>query len=119
MRISDWSSDVCSSDLELVRRVRTSGEIKWRNSMVFISEALIGEAVGLREREDGHWLIRFADVPLVLIDRYTGKLSRFGPGRPPRPQAPPGRPAWRDRGCQYVSLSGVTVSRNKKKQKKN
>ena len=71
---------------EQVRRVRSSGEIKWRGSKVFITEALIGEAVGIREREDGHWLIRFADVPLVLIDRYSGKLARFGPGRPPRPK---------------------------------
>ena len=69
---------------EQVRRVRSSGEIKWRGSMRFISEALIGEAVGIREREDGHWLVRFADVPLVLIDRISGKVTRFGPGRPPR-----------------------------------
>jgi transposase InsO family protein len=69
---------------EEVRRVRSSGEIKWRGSMRFISEALIGEAVGIREREDGHWLVRFADVPLVLIDRSSGKVARFGPGRPPR-----------------------------------
>ena len=52
--------------------------------MRFISEALIGEAVGIREREDGHWLVRFADVPLVLIDRTSGEVARFGPGRPLR-----------------------------------
>ena len=69
--------------------MRTSGEIKWRGSMVFISEALIGEPVGVREREDGHWLVRFADVTLVLIDRYTGTAARFGAGRPPRPEAKP------------------------------
>jgi transposase InsO family protein len=74
---------------EEVRRVRSSGEIKWRGSLRFISEALIGEAVGIREREDGHWLVRFADVPLVLIDRYSGKIARFGPGRPPRAKANP------------------------------
>jgi putative transposase len=70
-----------------VRRVRHSGEIKWNGSMLFVSEALIGEAVGIAQREDGHWLVRFADVPLGLIDRYSGKLARFGPGRPPRPEA--------------------------------
>jgi transposase InsO family protein len=79
-RIDDPSYDAD----EGVRRVRSSGEIKWRGSMRFISEALIGEAVGIREREDGHWLVRFADVPLVLIDRSSGKVARFGPGRPPR-----------------------------------
>ncbi|HLJ65593.1 MAG TPA: IS481 family transposase [Stellaceae bacterium] len=69
---------------EQVRQVRSSGEIKWQGSMYFISEALIGEAVGIRERDDGHWLVRFAEIPLVLIDRYSGKIARFGPGRPPR-----------------------------------
>ena len=70
-----------------VRRVRSAGEIKWNGGMLFVSEALIGEAVGLAEREDGHWFVRFADVPLGLIDRRTGKFARFGPGRPSRPEA--------------------------------
>jgi len=82
----DRVDDPCYGRDEEVRRVRSSGEIKWRGSKLFISEALIGEAIGIREREDGHWLIHFAEVPLILIDRYTGKLARFGPGRPPRPK---------------------------------
>ena len=71
-----------------VRRVRSSGEIKWRNSMLFVTEALIGEAVGLSQREDGHWLVRFNQVHLGLIDQVSGKLTRFGSGRPPRTKAP-------------------------------
>ena len=51
---------------------------------MFVSEALNGETVAIREREDGHHLVRFCDVPLLLIDRKTGKAARFGPGRPPR-----------------------------------
>jgi len=72
-----------------VRRVRSGGEIKWNGGMLYISDALIGEAVGIAECEDGHSLVRFADVPLGLIDRRTGKLARFGPGRPPRTEAEP------------------------------
>ena len=72
---------------EQVRRVRTSGEIRWKGSMVFVSEALVGEAVALRQNEDGHWRVRFADVPLLLIDHKTEKIARYGPGRPPRPVA--------------------------------
>ncbi len=68
---------------EQVRRVRTSGEIKWKGSILFVSEALVGEAVALRQREDGHWRVRFADVPLLLIDHRTQKIARYGPGRPP------------------------------------
>jgi transposase InsO family protein len=69
---------------EAVRKVRTSGEIKWRGSMLFLSEVIVGEPVGIKERDDGHWIVRFADVPLGIIDRYTGKLARLGAGRPPR-----------------------------------
>ena len=72
---------------EQVRRVRSSGEIKWRGSLLFVSEAIIGETVGLSQRPDGHWLIRFAEVALGLIDCNTGRLSRFGAGRPPRTKA--------------------------------
>ncbi len=82
----DRIDDPCYGSDEEVRRVRSSGEIKWRGSMLFISEALIGEAVGIRQCDDGHWLIRFADVPLILIDHTSGKLARFGPGRAPRPK---------------------------------
>jgi putative transposase len=79
--------DPCYGPDEAVRQVRSNGEIKWRGTAIFLSEAIIGEAVGIREREDGHWLVRFAEVPLALIDRSTGKVARFGPGRPPRPKA--------------------------------
>jgi transposase InsO family protein len=74
---------------EHVRRVRSDGSIKWKGSMLFVSEALIGEIVAIRQREDGHWSARFADVPLLLIDRSTGKAARYGPGRPPRSVATP------------------------------
>lgn len=75
--------------LDQVRRVRSTGEIRWSGELIFLSEALVGETVGIAERNDGHWLVRFAAVPLGLIDRRTGKLARFGPGRPPRPETAP------------------------------
>ena len=72
---------------EQLRRVRTSGEIKWNGALQFLSEAIAGQTVGIARRSDGHWLVRYADVPIGLIDQYTGKLARLGPGRPPRTQA--------------------------------
>jgi transposase InsO family protein len=73
---------------EQVRRIRSSGEIRWRGSLLFVSEAITGETVAISKRSDGHWLIRFADVALGLIDRSSGTLVRLGAGRPPRSQAP-------------------------------
>jgi putative transposase len=67
-----------------VRRVRSSGEIKWRGERVFIGEAFIGEPVALSETETGDHGVRFMTVDLGLIDRKTGKFRRFGPPRPKR-----------------------------------
>lgn len=65
-----------------VRRVRSSGEIKWRGGRVFIGEAFIGEPVAVTETETGDHRVRFMTVDLGLIDRKTGKFRRFGPPRP-------------------------------------
>jgi putative transposase len=65
-----------------VRKVRSNGEIRWGGEMIFLSEALIGEPVGITETEAGDWLVRFADLDLGLIDRRSKKLRRFTAGRP-------------------------------------
>ena len=67
-----------------VRRVRPNGEIKWGGDLVFLSQALAGEPVGIAETEPGDWLVRFADVELGVIDRRTKRLRRFRAGRPAR-----------------------------------
>jgi putative transposase len=70
-----------------VRQVRSSGEIKWGGELVFISEALPGQSVGIAETEAGDWLVRYADIDLGLIDRRTKKLRRFLAPRPGRKEA--------------------------------
>ena len=75
-----------------IRRVRQAGEIKWGGEMIFISEALAGEPVGIAETEAGDWIVRFADTDLGIIDRRTRKLRRFAPARPGRRKAPEQNP---------------------------
>jgi hypothetical protein len=72
-----------------VRKVRSNGEIRWGGEMIFLSEALIGEPVGIAETEAGDWLVRFAEIDLGIIERRTKKLRRFTAGRPPRHQETP------------------------------
>jgi putative transposase len=65
-----------------VRRVRSTGEIKWAGELVFVSEALIGEPVAVAETEEGEWLVRYADVELGYVDK-SGRLRRRKPPKPP------------------------------------
>ena len=67
-----------------VRRVRTDGSIKWGGDHVFVSEPLAGEPVGIAETDSGHWIVRFADIDLGIIDRRTKKLHAFRAARPGR-----------------------------------
>jgi transposase InsO family protein len=63
-----------------VRRVRSNGEIMWQNELVFISEALVGEIVGIAELETGDHVVRFCDLDIGLIDRRR-QFRRFAPPR--------------------------------------
>jgi transposase InsO family protein len=58
-----------------VRRVRDTGQIKWRGELVFVSEAVRGEPVGVAETEQGDWLVRFMHVELGRIDRRTRQFT--------------------------------------------
>lgn len=63
-----------------VRRVQQSGDIKWRQGRVFVSESLYGELVGVIEREDGSHLVRFCGIDLGVIDSNS-RFRRFAPIR--------------------------------------
>jgi putative transposase len=54
-----------------VRRVQACGQIRWQGGLVFVSEALYGEVVGLAETACGDWTVRFMEVELGRIDRQT------------------------------------------------
>jgi transposase InsO family protein len=56
------------ADDRSVRRVRHSGEIKWRGERIFVSQALVGEPVALTETEGGLWLVAYGPLALGLID---------------------------------------------------
>jgi transposase InsO family protein len=63
-----------------VRRVRPPGTIKWKGDQVFISEALVGEFVGIAELETGDHVVRFCKRDIGLLDR-CGRFRRFAPPR--------------------------------------
>src|SRR3546814_12964902 len=89
MRISDWSSDVCSADLQSIQVHACHSR--------------------LREVEVLHDRLR------AMLDPATAEGARFDPPLQPREIAvlapnKLGRASCRERVCKYVSLSVVAVS---------
>jgi putative transposase len=64
-----------------VRRVKETGQISWQGDLVFVSEAVRGQAVGLAETERGDWTVRFMQVELGRIDRLTRRFTPAWLGR--------------------------------------
>jgi putative transposase len=64
-----------------VRRVLTTGTIKWQGDQIFISDAVRGEPVGLRETESGDWTVHFLHLELGRIDRPTRAFTPTWNGR--------------------------------------
>lgn len=60
----------------VVRQVRNNGLIKWRGELYFVSEALIGEPVGLTTMDDDRWQLQFAGMPLGILDTRLGRVVR-------------------------------------------
>jgi putative transposase len=59
----------------MVRRVRQNGEIKWHGALVFLSQTLAGEPVGLSETDDDRWLVRYGPLELGHIDTGNAFLA--------------------------------------------
>jgi len=64
-----------------VRRVKPTGQIRWQGDLIFVSEAVRGEVVGLVETERGDWTVRFMQVELGRIDRHTRRFTPAWHGR--------------------------------------
>jgi hypothetical protein len=56
--------------------VRHNGEIRWRGDTIYISEALIGEPVGLAENEDDSWTASYGPIVLGVIAHDGDRLRK-------------------------------------------
>lgn len=65
-------------DLLEVRRVRHNGEIKWQGELLYLSQLLVGEPVGLEELDDGRWCLHYGPVVLGILD-HRGRICRSSP----------------------------------------
>ncbi len=74
-----------------VRRVRSTGEIKWQGKLVFLGEALIGEPVGIDETDDALFLVTYGPIQLGWLDsdaNFTARRGGVDPTPAPQPQPP-------------------------------
>ena len=55
----------------VVRRVRNKGHIRWHGQLLFVSEALSGEPVGLAPQDDRYWALYYNHLPLLILDDHT------------------------------------------------
>jgi putative transposase len=58
------------------RSVRSNGEIKWQGGMVYVSQALIGQWVGLEPMGEGLWDVHFMNQCLGQVDERRGGTQR-------------------------------------------
>src|SRR3546814_16715804 len=101
MRISDWSSDVCSSDLAR----RAPADVGVVAARADVEQQLLA---GIVEHRRDH-----RDVGQVGA-AVVGRVQRIDVTRPHgRPEI--GRASCRERVCQYVYISVVAVYLTKKK----
>jgi putative transposase len=76
LRTPEYATD------HVVRRVRHNGEIRWQGNTIYISSALIGEPIGLREDEDSTWAVSYGPIELGVITHRGDRLRK--PKRPAR-----------------------------------
>src|SRR3546814_19859327 len=97
MRISDWSSDVCSSDLPGERLVGSAPLPQHAGVIEAAAKVSAGRRAGIASRGLRHIA---PDGPAVFVARAE-KVDRL---------REIGRASCRDRVCQYVSISVRAVS---------
>lgn len=73
-----------------IRRVRPHGQIKWKGGLLFLSETLEGETVGLEEIDDGIWIIHFGAVELARLDERNQSITKGFQVTPPPRSSPRG-----------------------------
>jgi transposase InsO family protein len=64
-----------------VRKVKKSGQIKWNGHDIRVTDALVGQHVGLAPIEDGLWTVHFIDMPLGILDERVMKIKPLPKGR--------------------------------------
>src|SRR3546814_20892766 len=107
MRISDWSSDVCSSDLRRIwysRRIQAGGKDRCMTEIESLSEADAANELMRLAKTIAHHSKRYhaEDAPEISDADYDALVRRNNELETAFPQMQIGRASCRERGCPYV-----------------
>ena len=58
----------------IVRRVRHNGEIKWHGDLIYVSQVLAQEPLGLMQIDEGQWEVRYSFHLLGLVDERAKRI---------------------------------------------
>src|SRR3546814_19483852 len=107
MRISDWSSDVCSSDLNPVRSGFSFLEPTW-----YITDTA---TIGVALSRCINTVKPLSSLNSLNSMRFWAIATPLAQSDIPKNAEKIGRAECRERVCQYVSISLVAVTLKKKK----
>lgn len=62
-----------------VRRVRSNGEIRWQGGLLYLSESLRGEPIGLVPHDDRYWTIRLGPMEIGMLDTHANEVLHIPP----------------------------------------
>jgi transposase InsO family protein len=57
-----------------IRQVRQNGSIKWHSKLIFVSSALAGEPLGLKQIDEHRWSVFFTDLKIGMMDTELMKV---------------------------------------------
>ena len=58
----------------VIRRVRQNGSIRWHCKLLFVSGALVGESLGLKQIDEHRWNVHFTDLKIGIMDTQLMKV---------------------------------------------
>jgi transposase InsO family protein len=59
----------------IVRQVRSNGEIKWKGDRIFVSEALVGEPIALKQQDERLWQLKYSSHKLGVLNEISWKVE--------------------------------------------